>query len=112
MKKKLVLLIVTNLLFWVLCSYVIADIGKGQKVYAKFLKKTTGINGAIFSIQHTEDEWRELFENNADKFRKECISKFPKTEKFISGGRFDKLKEHLQDFLMHYASDSGNIPKC
>ncbi len=112
MKKRLVLLLVINLLFMILCSYSIADIGKGKKVYAKFLKKPTGINGAIFSIQHTEDEWSGLFENNADTFRKECISKFPKTKKFISGGRFNKLKDHLKDFLMHYASDSGNIPKC
>jgi len=98
--------------FVAICPNCRADAQKGMKVYKKFLKSQTGINGGIFAILHTQDEWSELFENDANPFIEECGKKFPRTMKFIKSGRFKKLKKHLLDFLYRHASDSGNIPKC
>jgi hypothetical protein len=94
-------------------SSTFADASKGQKYYLKFFKKKTGLNGAKFAIQHTQEEWKVLFANNAEKFITEYSKIYPKMEKFFTSDKFkSKYSKHIADFVIEYANDSGNVPSC
>jgi cytochrome c553 len=86
-----------------------ASIKKGQKTYLKKCKKCHG-NGTKGAAMKTQDEWSELFEEEAILL----IEKHEgtKAEKFFGGKRFKKYAPHLKDFLHEYGSDSGNVPSC
>jgi len=113
MKKILSILLAGFLLVGMMSSSALADAAKGQKYYLKFFKKKTGLNGAKFATQHTQDEWKVLFANDAEKFIAEYSKKYPKMEKFLTGDKFkSKYSKHIADFCVEYASDSGNVPSC
>ncbi len=113
MKKILSILIASFLLVGVISSSALADAAKGQKYYLKFLKKKTGLNGAKFATQHTQDEWKDFFANDSEKFIAEYTKKYPKLEKFFKGKKFkSKYSKHIADFCIEYANDSGNVPSC
>ena len=95
----------------ILTTSAIADSAKGQKLYLKYLKKTVGYNGAKFAAKHTQDEWEELFENGGEGFKKE-FGTTDKAKKFFEGKKFEKIMPHIKDFVIEYASDSGNVPSC
>ncbi len=86
-----------------------ADIKKGQKAYLKTCKKCHG-NGTKGAAMHTQDEWEELFENNAEGMIKAHAG--DKSEAFFKGDKFQKMAPDLKDFLYEYGSDSGNVPSC
>lgn len=86
-----------------------ADVKKGQKAYLKTCKKCHG-NGTKGAAMKTQDEWEELFEDDAELLVE--AHKGDKSEKFFAGKKFKKLSPHLKDFLYEYASDSGNVPSC
>ena len=91
----------------------LAGAAKGQKYYLKFLKKTTGTNGAKFATQHTQDEWEALFANDAEKFISKYSAEYPKAKEFLNSAKFkSKYSKHIKDFVKQYASDSGNVPSC
>ena len=92
-------------------STALADPAKGQKLYLKYMKKTTGMNGAKFAAVHTQDEWEELFENDGEGFKAE-FGTSDRAKKFFEGAKFKKIMPHIQDFVIEYASDSGNVPSC
>ena len=113
MKRLLALLITAFMMVGMMSSSAFADAAKGQKYYLKFLKKKTGMNGAKFATGHTQEEWKELFANDGEKFIAEYSKKFPKLEKFFKGDKFkNKYMKHIADFVIEYASDSGNVPSC
>ena len=111
MKKFSSLILSGFLMASVLSTSAMADPAKGQKLYLKYLKKTVGFNGAKFAAKHTQDEWEELFENDGEEFKKEFGSN-DKTKKFFEGEKFKKIMPHIKDFVIEYASDSGNVPSC
>ncbi len=92
-------------------STALADPAKGQKLYLKYMKKTTGMNGAKFAAVHTQDEWEELFEEDGAGFKKE-FGTSDRAKKFFGGKKFEKIMPHIKDFVIEYASDSGNVPSC
>jgi len=113
MKKILGILLASFLLVGVMSSSAFADASKGQKYYLKFFKKKTGLNGAKFAVQHTQEEWKVLFANNAEKFIAEYSKAYPKMEKFLTSDKFkSKYSKHIADFVIEYANDSGNVPSC
>ena len=113
MKKILGILLASFLLVGVMSSSAFADASKGQKYYLKFFKKKTGLNGAKFAVQHTQEEWKVLFANNAEKFIVEYSKTYPKMEKFLTSNKFkSKYSKHIADFVIEYANDSGNVPSC
>ncbi len=112
MKKLLVLFISSFLLVGVISSSAYADAAKGQKYYLKFFKKQTGMTGAKFATQHTQAEWKDLFASDGAKFKTVYSEKFPSMKEFLNGEKFDKYMEHIKDFCVEYASDSGNVPSC
>lgn len=86
-----------------------ADVKKGQKAYLKTCKNCHG-NGTKGAAMHTQDEWDELFSNNADMIIKKHAG--TKAEPFFNGESFKGNAQDLRDFLFEYGSDSGNVPSC
>jgi len=82
-----------------------ADSAKGQKLYAKKLKKACGMNGAKMAAKHTQDEWDDLKGNLKDEIKSVCPKVKDKALK-------DKYLKHYFDFFHNFASDSGNVPSC
>ncbi len=89
-----------------------ADAAKGQKVYLKKFKSHFDMNGAKFAALHSQDEWEELFEDNAEGFIKEFSERFPKAAPYLSNPKTLKKIMLIQDFVIEYANDSGNVPSC
>lgn len=113
MKKLVMILLSAFLMVGVVSTSAFADAAKGQKYYLKFFKKKTGITGAEFATQHTISEWENLFANSGEAFVAEYSKKFPKLAEFFSSEKFKtKYMEHIKDFCVQYASDSGNVPSC
>jgi hypothetical protein len=82
-----------------------ADADKGQKIYSKKLKATCGMDGGKFAATHTQDEWTAIIEEGklADEVTSVCGDGAAVKEK--------KLGD-LGDFVVEFASDSGNVPNC
>ena len=84
-----------------------ADVAKGQKLFAKKLKKACGFSGAKFAAKHSQDEWEAIKESGkmADEIKKLCPNVKNKALK-------EKYLPHYYDFAYEYANDSGNVPSC
>ncbi len=107
MKKLLLMMMV---LF--LASSAMADINKGKRYYMKNFKQKFKMNGLDFVQLHTQAEWQYLFEDEGRGFIIEFSKKYPKQEKFLNNPKTWKKLQHVGDFAIEYASDSGKIPSC
>jgi hypothetical protein len=112
MKKLVTLLVTAFITLGVMATTASADVQKGQKLYLKFLKPNFGYNGVKFCALHSQDEWEELFEDNAAGFIKAFSEKHPGAKTFLEGDKFQKFAPHIKDFAVEYANDSGNVPSC
>lgn len=90
-----------------------AAVYKGQREYIKKCRKCHGEGQKLLASRDME-EWETLMRNKGkilaaihlkNKEAKESWEYF-ESEKYR-----DKAK-HLEDFMMEYASDSGNVPAC
>ena len=106
--KKLVLMIT---LFF-LATKVMADVNKGKRYYMKNFKQKFKMNGLDFVQLHTQAEWRALFEDEGKGFIIEFSKKYPKQEKFLNNPKTWQKLQHVGDFAIEYAKDSGKIPSC
>lgn len=93
-------------------SVLMADIKKGQKYYLKTFKSKFKMNGVKFATLHTQEEWKELFKNEGEGFKKEFTNNYPKSKKLLSNPKVWKKLQHVKDFAIEYANDSGNVPSC
>ena len=84
-----------------------ADSVKGQKLYSKLLKDPCGMTGAKFAAKHSQEEWKAL--KASGKFEEEVIKICPNVK---AGDIKDSVQEHIIDFAVEFASDSGNVPSC
>jgi Spy/CpxP family protein refolding chaperone len=91
----------------VISTSAFADADKGQKIYSKKLKKACGMDGGKFAKHHTQDEWKEIIQNGKLKDEVTSICKDADISKIK-----DKHIPNLGDFVIEYASDSGNVPSC
>jgi cytochrome c5 len=107
--KKSTALLLSIATFASLATSANAEIKKGQKGYLKTCKKCHG-NGTKGASMHTQDEWTELFADEAELIKEKHEG--TKAEKFFGKKKFKKLAPHLKDFLFQYGSDSGNVPSC
>lgn len=106
--KKLVILM--TLLF--IASSAMADVNKGKRYYMKNFKQKFKMNGLDFVQLHTQAEWELLFEDEGRGFIVEFSEKYPKQERFLNDPKLWKKLQHVRDFAIEYASDSGNVPSC
>ena len=88
-------------------SSLSADAVKGQKLYSKLLKDPCGMTGAKFAAKHSQEEWKAL--KASGKFEEEVIKICPNVK---AGDIKDSVQEHIIDFAVEFASDSGNVPSC
>ena len=70
------------------------------------------MNGLAFVQLHTQAEWRALFEDEGKGFIIEFSKKYPKHEKYLNNPKTWQKLQHVGDFAIEYASDSGNTPSC
>jgi hypothetical protein len=61
---------------------------------------------------HSQDEWEELFEDKGELFILKYSKTYPKAEKFLQNPKSWKKLQHIRDFAIEYANDSGNVPSC
>ena len=112
MKTLTKILLLSVLLGSIGSSALMADIKKGQKTYLKTFKSKFKMNGTKFATLHTQDEWTELFANEGEGFKKEFIANYPKSKKTLEKKNIWKKLQHVKDFAIEYANDSGNVPSC
>lgn len=90
-----------------------AAIYKGQKV---FVKKCVECHegGQAFIAKKKIRTWKKLMKKKgkplADLHLKDKKTK--KSHKYFDSKKYKKDSKHLQQFLVEYAKDSGNVPAC
>lgn len=112
MRQLIKIILLGALLGSVGTSTLMADVKKGQKYYLKTFKSKFKMNGVKFATMHTQDEWTALFENEGEGFKKEFSERYPKSQKLLSNPKVWKKLQHVRDFAIEYANDSGNTPSC
>ena len=105
--KLLKVIMAGTLALGIATSSLSADAVKGQKLYSKLLKDPCGMTGAKFAAKHSQEEWKALKESG--KFEEEVIKICPNVK---AGDIKDSVQEHIIDFAVEFASDSGNVPSC
>jgi len=105
MKNLVKIALATTLLLSLGATTASADSAKGQKLYAKKLKKSCGMTGAAMAGKHTLEEWEEKKGSLAEEIKHICPHVTDKALK-------DKYMGHYFDFFHNFASDSGNVPSC
>lgn len=105
MKKLIVILTLLGSLY-------ADDVVKGQTYYLYTLKDALGYNGAVFSKQHTQKEWKKLFQNDAKGLKAKLINEKPELSNFVNSEKFKKIAPFLKAFTLHYAKDVKNSPTC
>jgi len=103
MNKLLKLVLAGAIAMAVTTTTASADVTKGQKLFAKKLKKSCGFSGAKMAAKHSQDEWEAI--NDDGKLNAEIKKQCGKEAK-------EKFLPHLYDFFYEYANDSGNVPSC
>ncbi|PHR59002.1 MAG: hypothetical protein COA44_02310 [Arcobacter sp.] len=112
MKQLLKIILLGALLGSLGSSVLMADIKKGQKDYLKTFKSKFKMNGTKFATLHTQEEWTKLFANEGEGFKREFIKNYPKSKKTLAKKNIWKKLQHVKDFAIEYANDSGNVPSC
>lgn len=86
---------------------------KGQKVYMDSCKECHG-GGQGLAGSKKQRVWEKLMDNKGEKLADIHTSSKkgqPSWDYFNSRG-YSKDAKHLEDFLVEYAADSGNVPAC
>lgn len=105
--KLLKVIMAGSLMLGLASSSLSADAVKGQKLFSKLLKGPCDMNGAKFAAKHSQEEWKEL--KTSGKFEAEVIKICPNVK---AGDLSDSAQEHIIDFVIEFANDSGNVPSC
>jgi hypothetical protein len=105
--KLLKIIMAGTLALGIASSTLSADAVKGQKLFSKLLKDPCGMTGAKFAAKHSQEEWKALKESG--KFEEELIKICPNVK---AGDVKESLQEHIIDFSIEFANDSGNVPAC
>lgn len=88
---------------------------KGQK---EFVKRCLGCHkaGQAFVATKNKKDWKNFMKDKGEELSTIHItstnSNAEKSVEYFESEAFSKNAKHLQDFLMEYAKDSGNVPAC
>ena len=90
-----------------------AAIYKGQRVFVKRCLKCHG-SGQVFVASYTMKEWKKLMVEDGKPLADLHLSskKASKSHSYFKSKKYTKKEKHLEQFLVEYAKDSGNIPAC
>lgn len=86
---------------------------KGQKIYIDSCKECHG-GGQALAGSKKQRIWAKLMDNKGEKLAELHLSskKAQPSWDYFKGSSYMKNSRHLEDFLVEYASDSGNVPAC
>lgn len=88
---------------------------KGQSVFVKKCVTCHKERQAFVSTKKAM-EWNNIMKNKGEKLVELHLkSKNPDAKpshEYFESENFLKTADHLKDFLMEYAGDSGNVPAC
>jgi len=102
----LILLTLSFFVMSVIPTVTMANPKKGQKIFKKKFRKKCGFSGVKFARNHTQAEWKEIWDGG--KFQEEAKKICPRLKlKKIK----NKWWKDVYDFSYKYASD-GVVPKC
>jgi hypothetical protein len=107
MNKLLKLALVGAIALGLSSTVASANVAKGQKLFAKKLKKPCEMTGAKIATKHTQNEWEAI--NSKGELAKEIKAICPNVD---DGDVKESYIPHYYDFFYEYASDSGNVPSC
>ncbi len=103
MKKLFTIFIAIIVSVGFISTSLIASEGKGQRIFLKKLRKACGHNGFVMAKKHTQEEWTKIFKTG-NLNRTMAL--------YCTGAKTFKIAEerHVAEFLVAFASDSGQIP--
>ena len=86
---------------------------KGQKIYIETCKECHG-GGQGLAGSKKQRGWKKIMENDGEKLAQVHLNskKAEASWNYFSSKTYTKNAKHLEDFLVEYASDSGNVPAC
>jgi len=86
---------------------------KGQKIYMDSCKECHG-GGQELAGSKKQRAWEKLMDNKGEKLADVHLSskKAAASWDYFKDRSYTKGAKHLEDFLVEYASDSGNVPAC
>lgn len=86
---------------------------KGQKIYIETCKECHG-GGQAFAGSKKQRAWEKLMVDNGEKLAEIHLAskKAQPSWDYFNSRDFSRGAKHLEDFLVEYASDSGNVPAC
>lgn len=92
-----------------------AAIYKGQREFVKKCVKCHKTGQAFVSLKKKR-YWKKIMKKKGKKLAAIHINssnpKAKKSKRYFKGRKFKRKTKHLKQFLMEYASDSGNVPAC
>ena len=91
---------------------MMADASKGKRYYMKSFKQKFKMDGLDFVQLHTQAEWKMLFKDKAKGFIAEFSKKYPRAKNYLNRPKTWEKLQHVGDFAIMYASDSGKVPTC
>ncbi len=86
---------------------------KGQKIYIETCKECHG-GGQALAASKKQREWKKVMDNNGEKLAQIHLDskKAEPSWPYFSNRTYIKNAKHIEDFLVEYAKDSGNVPAC
>lgn len=86
---------------------------KGQREFHKNCKKCHD-NGQEIAAMYKKREWKKLFKNKGEALAELHLNSKDAKEakKYFESSKYKKNARHLEDFMVEYAKDSGNVPAC
>ncbi|MGA9046644.1 c-type cytochrome [Sulfuricurvum sp.] len=86
---------------------------KGQKIYMDSCKECHG-GGQELAGSKKQRVWEKLMDDKGEKLADIHLSskKAQASWEYFKGRSYTKGAKHLEDFLVEYAADSGNVPAC
>ena len=92
-----------------------AAVYKGQRIFVKKCVKCHK-DGQAFVSKKKKRTWKKLIKKKGKKLAsihlKSKKKKAKKSKRYFKSRKYKKKSKHLKQFLMEYASDSGNVPAC
>ncbi len=90
-----------------------AAIYKGQRIFVKKCVKCHE-EGQAFIAKKKIKSWKKLMKSKGKPLAKLHFDdpKADKSYKYFKSKKYKKDSKHLNQFLVEYAQDSGNVPAC
>lgn len=109
--NKTVLMFVSMFFIFSVSSH--AAIYKGQKVFVKECVSCHN-GGQAFIAKKKMNEWKKIMDKKGKPLAELHLSNKSAQDSwsFFESNNYEKNSKHLQQFLVEYAKDSGNVPAC